>query len=58
MFPLQQIIFNWKSLYIDLKATADITEFQSILNRKHFLSTVLRMIALVIVLDAATLFKP
>ena len=28
-FPLKQIIFNWKSLDIDLKATADFTEFQS-----------------------------
>ena len=32
-FPLKQIIFNWKSDF-DLKATADITESQSMLNRK------------------------
>ena len=33
-FPLKQIIFNWNSLDIELKATADITEFQEMLNRK------------------------
>ena len=33
-FPLKQIILNWNSLDNDLKATADITEFQSMLNRK------------------------
>ena len=32
--PKKQIIFTWNSLDIDLKATADITEFQSMLNRK------------------------
>ena len=33
-FPLKQIIFNWNSLDIALKATADSSEFQSMLNRK------------------------
>ena len=33
-FPLKQIIFNWNSLDIDLKATGDLEEFQSMLHVK------------------------
>ena len=33
-FPLKQLIFNWNSLEIDLKATGDLDEFQVMLNRK------------------------
>ena len=33
-FPLKQIIFNWNSLDIDLKATGDLFEFQRMLNTK------------------------
>ena len=33
-FPLKQIIFNWNRLDIDLKATGDIEDFQSMLNSK------------------------
>ena len=28
LFPLKQILFNWNSLNIDLKATADAEEFK------------------------------
>ena len=34
-FPLKQIIFNWNSLTIELKATADPLEFQSDLKRYY-----------------------
>ena len=33
-FPLKQIIFNWNSLDIELKATGDLDEFQSMVSRK------------------------
>ena len=33
-FPLKQIIFNWNSLDIDLKATGDLFQFQRMLNTK------------------------
>ena len=33
-FPLKQLIFNWNSLDIELKATGDLDEFQVMLNRK------------------------
>ena len=36
-FPLKQIIFNWNSLSIELKATADPLEFQTEL-KKYYLS--------------------
>ena len=36
-FPLKQIIFNWNSLGIELKATADPHEFQKEL-KKYYLS--------------------
>ena len=32
--PLKQIIFNWNSLDIDLKAIGDLNDFQSMLNSK------------------------
>ena len=33
-FPLKQIIFNWNSLDIELKATGDLNDFQRMLNMK------------------------
>ena len=36
-FPLKQIIFNWNRLSLELKATADPTEFDYLL-RQNFLS--------------------
>ena len=33
-FPLKQMIFNWNSLDIELKATGDLSEFQRMLNTK------------------------
>ena len=33
-FPLKQMIFNWNSLDIDLKATGDLLEFQRMLNAR------------------------
>ena len=36
-FPLKQIIFNWNALNLDLKATADPFEFQTLL-RGHLFS--------------------
>ena len=36
-FPLKQIIFNWNRLKLELKATADATEFDYLL-RQNFLS--------------------
>ena len=33
-FPLKQMIFNWNSLDIELKATGDLLEFQRMLNTK------------------------
>ena len=35
-FPLKQIIFNWNALSLDLKATADPLEFQTLLKRSLF----------------------
>ena len=32
-FPLKQIIFNWNALTIDLKATAEIDEFECMLKQ-------------------------
>ena len=32
-FPLKQIIFNWNSLSLDLKATADPNEFETMLKQ-------------------------
>ena len=34
-FPLKQIIFNWNSLSLELKATADALEFESMLKRYY-----------------------
>ena len=36
-FPLKQIIFNWNSLILELKATADALEFETML-RQYYLS--------------------
>ena len=33
-FPLKQILFNWNSLDIDLKATADAEEFKLLVKQK------------------------
>ena len=33
-FPFKQIIFNWNSLCLELKATADYTEFDQLLKQK------------------------
>ena len=33
-FPLKQMIFNWNSLSLELKATADPTEFDQLLKQK------------------------
>ena len=33
-FPLKQILFNWNSLDIELKATADAAEFKVLLKEK------------------------
>ena len=33
-FPLRQILFNWNSLDIDLKSTADAAEFRVLLKEK------------------------
>ena len=34
-FPLKQIIFNWNALSVDLKATAEFTEFECLLKEKY-----------------------
>ena len=34
-FPLKQIIFNWNSLSLELKATADPLEFEILLKRYY-----------------------
>ena len=34
-YPLKQIIFNWNSLSLELKATADALEFESMLKRYY-----------------------
>ena len=34
-FPLKQIIFNWNSLRLELKATADPLEFEILLKRYY-----------------------
>ena len=34
-FPLKQIIFNWNSLSLDLKATADPVDFEILLKRYY-----------------------
>ena len=34
-FPLKQIIFNWNSLSLDLKATADPVEFERMLKSNY-----------------------
>ena len=36
-FPFKQIIFNWNSLCLELKATADYTEFDQ-LSKQKFIS--------------------
>ena len=33
-FPLKQIIFNWNALSVDLKSTAELTEFKYLLKEK------------------------
>ena len=33
-FPLKQIIFNWNALSVDLKSTAEITEFEYLLKQQ------------------------
>ena len=33
-FPFKQIIFNWNSLCLELKATANYTEFDQLLKQK------------------------
>ena len=35
-FPLKQIIFNWNSLNLELKATADPLEFETMLKSYYF----------------------
>ena len=37
-FPLKQMIFNWNSLSLELKATADPTDFETML-KSYYLST-------------------
>ena len=37
-FPLKQMIFNWNSLSLELKATADPTDFETML-KNYYLST-------------------
>ena len=34
-FPFKQMIFNWNSLSLELKATADYAEFDSTLKQKY-----------------------
>ena len=34
-FPLKQIIFNWNSLSLELKATSEPVEFESMLKRYY-----------------------
>ena len=33
-FPLKQIIFNWNALSVDLKSTAEFTEFEYLLKQQ------------------------
>ena len=51
-FPLKQMIFNWNALSVDLKATADFSEFTYLLKENYLKSTALKQIAKIIALVA------